>query len=294
MSEQEKKNKRTGMIVSGGIHAALLILFFFILAWRAPNPPHPEYGIEINFGLDNVGSGETPQPTPPNNNKTVEDAKPEPKAAEEVVEEEKVIEEIPVVTPPPVREVVEAKAIESPDVEEKQPEKPVKEQPKPVKEVVKPTPEATVEKKTSEKVSATDGADGKAGESKEAAASNDGDNKDKVGDKGDPKGSLDSRALYGTPGGGDGGSSLSMTGWTWDFKPNPKESSNETGRIIFEVKIDDYGDILTIKTLESTVSPSVERVYRQEVQKLTFSKLSSNATPAPTSTGTITFVITSR
>nr|MDQ3395345.1 hypothetical protein [Bacteroidota bacterium] len=237
MSEQEKKNQRTGMIVSIGIHTALIILFFFILAWRAPNPPLPEYGIELNFGLDKVGSTENPRPTPANTSKSKEDSKPEPKPAKEVVEE-KVAAQKPSETPPPtpVKEVVEAKETESPHVvEDKKIEKPVKETPKPVKEPVKDapqpvkepvkaTPSPTAEKKSAEKESKTAGADGKAGTSTEAAASNQGDNKDKVGDKGDPKGTLDSRALYGTPGGGSGGS-LSMTGWTWDFEPRPNDQS---------------------------------------------------------------------
>jgi outer membrane biosynthesis protein TonB len=306
MSEQEKKNQRTGMMVSIGIHTALIILFFFILAWRAPNPPLPEYGIEINFGLDKAGSTENPRPTPANTSKSTEDSKPEPKAAKEVVEE-KVVEQKPAETQPPVpvKEVVEAKEIESPDVvEDKKIEKPVKEvakpvkepvkeAPKPVNEPVKPTPTPTAETKSAVKESKTAGADGKAGTSTEAAASNQGDNKDKVGDKGDPKGSLDARALYGTPGGGSGGS-LSMSGWTWDFEPDPKEQSNETGLLVFEVKIDDQGEILSIRRLQGTVSPAVERVYRAEVEKLTFSKLSGNTSVAPTSTGTITFRISSK
>lgn len=296
MSEQEKKNQRTGMMVSVGLHVAMLILFFFILAWRAPNPPLPEYGIEINFGLDNAGSTNNPRPSPSNKSKTVEDSKPEPKSAEKVVEE-KVAEPVPVETqqPIPVEEVSEAKPIESPVVEEKKPVKqPVKEEPKPVKEEAKPTPKPVAETKPADKPSKTDGADGKAGDSKEPAASNQGDKADKVGDQGDPKGSIDSRALYGTPGGGEGGSSLSMTGWTWDFKPRPNDSSNETGKLVFEVKIDDQGEILSVRRVESTVSPAIERIYRQEVEKLTFSKLSGNTSTAPTSTGTITFVITSK
>lgn len=306
MSEQEKKNQRTGMIVSLGIHTALIILFFFILAWRAPDPPLPEYGIELNFGLDRAGSTDNQRTTPANTSKNTEDSKPEPKAVKEVVEE-KVVEQktVEAPAPTPVKEVAEAKAIESPDVvEEKKPEKPVKEQPKPtkepvkeepkpVKEPVKTNPAPTAENKPETKESKTSGADGKAGESSEAAASNQGDNTDKVGDKGDPKGSVDARALYGTPGGGSGGS-LSMTGWTWDFEPRPNDQSSETGLLVFEVKIDDQGEILSVRRIQGTVSPAVERIYRAEVEKLTFSKLSGNTSVAPTSTGTITFRISSK
>ncbi|MFN2302296.1 MAG: hypothetical protein ACK2TV_01060, partial [Anaerolineales bacterium] len=94
---------------------------------------------------------------------------------------------------------------------------------------------------------------------------------------GDRQGTLDSRALYGTYGGG-GGSSLELAGWIWDFEPDPRDTSNEDGRIVFKIKIDDMGQIISVKTLESTVSPDVERIYKTEVKSLTFSPISTNTT----------------
>ncbi|HHL51842.1 MAG TPA: hypothetical protein ENJ39_00570, partial [Flammeovirgaceae bacterium] len=54
---KEKQNKRIGLIVSVGAHVVLLLLFVFLVAWRAPNPPLPEIGIELNFGTSDAGSG---------------------------------------------------------------------------------------------------------------------------------------------------------------------------------------------------------------------------------------------
>ena len=48
-SDQERKNKRIGWIISVGVQLVLLILFYFIVAWREPIPPNPVYGIEIGF-----------------------------------------------------------------------------------------------------------------------------------------------------------------------------------------------------------------------------------------------------
>ena len=60
------------------------------------------------------------------------------------------------------------------------------------------------------------------------------------------------------------------------------------------VTIDDEGYIVESPIpIVSTVSPSVEKYYRQAVERLTFSKTSAYKT-APTSTGTITFVIKSK
>lgn len=78
MSEQEKKNKKIGMAVSVGLHAIVLLIFFFILAWRAPDPPLPEYGIELNFGLDDAGYGDK-QPVTPASRSQAQESQPESK-----------------------------------------------------------------------------------------------------------------------------------------------------------------------------------------------------------------------
>src|SRR4051812_18443938 len=64
MTAEEKKNNRIGIITSLGVHAALFLIFFFMMAWRAPDPPLPEFGIELNFGLDTQGTGDI-QPESP-------------------------------------------------------------------------------------------------------------------------------------------------------------------------------------------------------------------------------------
>lgn len=296
--KEEKKNKRIAMLVSGGIHAILFLLFFFIMAWKAPNPPLPEYGIELNFGMDDAGTGEVQTPEPANPTENTEETVPEPIASQEA--EQEVQEQAEPEAPVETEEIAEALPIESPVVETKKTTKPVEKPVKPVekpvekKVVEKPVEKPVAEKKVAKEASETDGADGNRGESNEAVANNQGDNTNESGDKGDPEGSVDARALYGTQGGGDGGASLNMAGWTWDSKPQPEDDTNETGRIVFEVKIDDQGEILSVRRVESTISLTAERAYRQEVQRLTFSKLSSNTIPAPTSTGTITFIIRSR
>lgn len=282
-SAQEKKNKKIGIAISLGLHAILFIIFFFIMAWREPNPPHPEYGIELNFGLDNVGSGNIQKLTPPTKAENkVEDAKPEESTKTEPVKDEVVQpkEEVAEVQPK-----IEAPAVDSPvKVEESKPAK-VEPKPQPVKEKVTPKVENTV----TEKVTKTDGAEGKKGENKESASSSHGDNKDKVGDKGDEQGKIDAKSLYGTQGGG-GGASLDMAGWSWASPPKPNDKSPENGRIVFEVIVDDQGDVINVITIEKTVSPVIENLYKNAVRETTFIKTSSGRA-APRSTGRITFII---
>ncbi len=288
--EEGKKNRRIGWAVSLGIHAVLLLFFFLFMAWREPDPPVPEYGIELNFGLEEYGSGES-QPdepatipdqtesevTQPEETETLEE-----ELAPETLEEEVLQEE--------VEEVSEIQDLESPDVIEP-----------PIATDEPSEPEMDTEEAPSrdraeepEDSPATEPVQGVSDDLLEAERSaSHGDDQAVTGDKGDPEGSLDSRALYGSQGGG-GGPMLDLSGWIWDFEPAPDDTSNENGKIVFEIKIDDRGEIISVRTLEKSVSPEVERIYRQEVEALTFSPVSSNTIPAPVSTGKITFIIRSR
>lgn len=282
-----------GMIISAGVHALLLLAFLFIMAWREPDPPLPEYGIELNFGTSDVGTGEVQPKTPAQPTENEEEAQPEelPEEAEEQPVEETQPEEVTA----PAKEVVETttNTQQSPEVipeVKEEVKKPVVKEEKKVEE--KKAETKPVEAKEPVKKPET-GAKGDDGKSEEPENANHGDNLDAEGDKGDERGTLDSRALYGKPGGG-GGSSLEMTGWTWDFIPKPNDTSNENGRIVFEIKIDDMGEIISVRTLERSVSPDIEKIYRAEVEKLTFSKTSDNTIVAPVSTGKITFVIKSK
>jgi hypothetical protein len=116
-----------------------------------------------------------------------------------------------------------------------------------------------------------------------------------VGDQGDkePKvlypGTADARALYGKQGGG-GGSMLEMAGWMWDDVPDSKETTSQSGKIVFEVLIDDRGNVTSAKATSYTVSASLVEIYQAEVERLTFSKTSSGTAP-PSSKGKITFII---
>ena len=266
---EEKKNRKIALAVATGFQLFLLVVFFFLVAWRRPDPPLPEYGIELDFGLDNAGTGQTPdpEPTPVVEEETAEE--PEEEVVEEIVETE--------VTEPepeePVEEIeTETQVEESPAVVEEVEES--------VEEVVaEPEPEPVPVPKEESLYPGT-----------KKKASNEGDDAEEVGDKGKEDGKIDERAIYGAKGSADG-ASLQMAGWNWDNIPRPNDSSNENGRVVFEITIDDQGEIIGVKTIEKTVSPAVERQYRLAVEQLTFSTTSDNVRPAPTSTGRITFII---
>src|SRR5690606_23442345 len=92
--------------------------------------------------------------------------------------------------------------------------------------------------------------DSKSTDNKAGEPGNHGDNSGTTGDKGNPQGQLEAKALYGKPGGGAGGSSLELAGWMWDAKPSPNVPNNESGRVVFEFKVDSNGEIVSIRTIE--------------------------------------------
>lgn len=278
--KEEEKNRRKGLIISIALHAILLLILYFVIVWKAPNPPLPIYGVELNYGTDNEGSGNTQSTSPANTETNQEDSKPgEPET--QPVKPTETAEE----TEEEVVTTNQESIVESTKETVKNPVKtPVKEPTKePVKEPTKETKPVT-----------DPGSGGKEGTKDPKTGNNNGDDKDKVGDKGDPKGTVDGRSLYGTPGGGGGGgASLNMAGWQWDRIPKPKDESTESGRIVFQIKIDEDGEIISVIPIEKTVSAAVVKFYQQEVEKLTFTKTSGDLT-ASTYTGTITFIIKSK
>ncbi len=290
-SQKEKNNKVIAAATTTGMYAVLFLLFFFTVAWRTPYPPIPAGGggIELNFGLDDQGSGDI-QPDEP-----VGVEKPQPQQEEPQPEQIKQEEKQPE-TKPDDSEVVSTSEESPITVKKEEPKKKeVKTEPvKPVDNPVKETPKKEEAPKTvynpNSNTTGTDGKQGKPG--------NHGDDEGKTGDKGNPQGSLDANALYGNQGsGGDGsgkgrGVGLALAGWNWDSVPDPVIPGTETGgRLVFEIKVDNEGEIISIKTLERSVSLETEKACRKEVEKLTFTKTGANV-PA-VSTGKITFVVRS-
>lgn len=274
MSEREnkeEKNKRIGWLTSIGVQLVLLVLFYFIIAWREPFPPIPEYGIELGFTTSAGEAAAAPsQPVEAIEEEAVEEDMPEVEQVveelaeeapvEEQLEEEQIetvvqeVEDVPVVKEESTKKVEEATAAKTADVKKEAVES---------RSVMKPSETVPEEKNKNP-------SDGKE-ENKE----------------------IDERAIYGTQGAATGnaeGASLALSGWVWDFKPKPEDESDQLGKIVYKIVVDQDGYLVKIETVTSTVSPAVERKYRQAVEKLTFSKTAEYKS-ASFSTGSITFII---
>jgi periplasmic protein TonB len=291
----EKKNKRTALVYTTIIQVVLLVVLFFIVAWRAPDPPLPEYGIELNFGTDDQGSGDI-QPETPVGNEGQQEEEPEeskPKVQEEAPKIE--AKETKPVEAKPVEEQIVSK-VESPVVVKEKKEEEVKPVEKPAEKPVEKKVEPKVEEKPKVNPDAVykpnaqqSTSDSKAPDSKAGKPGNHGDDAGKTGDKGNPEGNLDAKALYGKPGGGAGGSSLELSGWDWDEIPKPNVPNNTTGRIVFEITVNSQGELDGYQIVQNSLSPDATKACRDAVEKLTFTKTGTNV-PA-ISKGKITFVV---
>ena len=102
---------------------------------------------------------------------------------------------------------------------------------------------------------------------------------------------IDERGLYKAHQGKQAGALLELVGWVWDTAPQPQDDTEESGKIVFEIKIDELGEVIAVKTLEKTVSPLVEKIYKDALTKLTFSKTADNTVYAPISTGKVNFIL---
>ncbi|NOT76138.1 MAG: cell envelope integrity protein TolA [Cyclobacteriaceae bacterium] len=285
--EKEKKNKRIGFLISLGIHSAIFIILFFLMAWRAPDPPLPEFGVELNFGMDDQGSGEV-QPETPVGSDTDQIDETQDKPAESQPEEVK--QEVK-------EDIKDEKAIEkavsdepSPVVVKEEKKKEVKKEIVKDKPVEKPKETVIAEyKKEVKKDPSTSDA------SKKGKEGNQGDDKDKVGDKGSEEGTLEAKALYGNQGGGNGGGGngfgLSMAGWKWASDPKrPELPDNENGKVVFEIECDENGDITSIKTLERSLSPKAEQILKDEIRNNSLERTSGGRAPER-SKGKIIFIL---
>lgn len=287
--EKEKKYRRISLATSIGIQLVLLLLFYFLIAWKEPFPPIPSYGIELSFGVENVGSSSQPvtNPDPIESEDAVEEQTDESNVENvEQSEEVETTEPVEESAPEESTEEVPLTDTSSPDVVEKVEvkEKPKEEpKPKPTEQVKKPEPKEKSAEVNQEAVMPK----AEKGEENDSSGEN-----DKDGREGKEEGTIDGRALMGEQGSSTG-ASLQMSGWIWDELPKPVDKSSEVGKIVYKIKVDEYGEVIGIELVSSEVSLNVAKYYQQSIERLTFSK-TSEYKPAQSSTGTITFIIRSK
>lgn len=290
-----------------GLMVLLLALLIFIrFSQTIPQPPPIQF-VEVNFGTDAIGSGRIQTYNKASDSPNAVDVKKAEKTPNPKVTTTPRVEKTPVAPVPTVDVKEKAKAVTEKPVIASRVESPVtvpeKAEPKKTKAspASSPAPPGEAPPKKTETVdpnalykrsSGGAGANGTVGKAAGTGGNNNGDDAGGVGDKGNPKGNINAKEFYGTPNGGSTGVAFDVSGWSLAGKPNVNDDSDETGKIVFQLTVDDAGNIIAVKTRQTTVGASVVEVYRRAVQRLKLRPKSAN-TP-PTSTGTITFIITSK
>ena len=299
MTEQQERQKRMkASLGTVGVCGVVFLLLLLTSAWKTAGSGEGDYpGIEVNLGYDDQGSGND-QPQTEIGDETAKDTENPPA---QPVEDPKQEVAAPATTQDePDAKIIQPTTVTDPnsDVEIKEDKKEIKPTEKPVEKKIVEKP---VEKKVEEKPKVVDKNavyQGKTnsstktpgeGEGKQGTTGNEGDDTGKSGDKGVEGGTPGAAVYTGTPGGGDGGT-LDLNGWEWDNVPKPNIPDNETGRVVFQIEVDENGDLLTYRKEAGTVSAAAERACIAAIQKLTFSKKSGAKVP-PVSRGKITFVI---
>ncbi len=306
INEEDHRLKAFG--ISLVLYAIFLAGLFFFKIFYEPMEEPLAMGVDLNYGVDLIGSGDIQTLNKANASKNNYDVKP----ADKATNQKTTTKNNPVASEPtPVKSTKsnntpKAPAVVTSDVENtpvlnnkntssKTTTKPTTPTPVPVKtEPAKPA-RSVDQGSIFKKSGSSSNSNGTVG-TKDGIGGNSNGNgpAGSVGDQGDPRGTLDGKSLYGNPGaGGTGGASVNISGWNKKNFTLPKDDSDETGKIVFKVTVDDRGDVISIIPTQTTVSPSVTNFYKNYIQKKLGSYLTPQGTPPPRATGTITINITS-
>ena len=249
---QTKHEQKSAGITIALMSLLLVVMFYFGMQYK--DPPE-EYGIAINFGTSEVGSGEqqlqetvksTPKSTQPKQEVVEEQKTPVDEIKEDVVTQN--TEEAPVIQK---KETVKETTPVSKE-EPKKIEKPV------VKEVPKPSKETENALSNLLNGNSSDG-DVTQGEG----------NDEQSGLKGDEKGDPNSSKYYGNGGsGGDGNYNLS--GRSPLTRPVIKPECNEEGIVVVSIEVDKSGKVIkavpgvkgSTNTADCLLKPAKEAALR--------------------------------
>ena len=270
----EQKSRVQSALITALVQGLLFLAFYFIVVWEQSNPPTPTYGMELNLGFSDLGSGDQSQVLA----NTSENSSIEEAAAGEIIPAQQVV--VPSATPktastkPSTNQAVSTQP-SSIKGETTVNNAPAKEEKKEV------NPKVVEQPKVDQR--AIFGAGGNSGKSSTSSTSTGQGNSNSKGDQGSPSGT-------GKGAVGGAGYSLDLAGWDFASRPAINDRvSTRNGRIVFKITVDGSGKVVQAIPLEYNVSNAVLAYYRQVVNQLDFKK--SGGTAADFSTGKITFVV---
>ncbi|WBX74124.1 energy transducer TonB [Tenacibaculum pacificus] len=259
----ETEHKRKSAVITAVI-LMLLLFGIFNFGMKYLDPP-TEYGIAINLGTSDVGSGEPVE-------ETQVASSTEEILEEELEEEEETFEEEVSEASEEIQEdvITDDTAEDVPVVEKTTSEKDI------VKERTKETPKEVKpkkKKKPSPSKAATDALNSLLnGTSKDGAATGEGDDTES-GVKGGKDGDASSNKYYGNSGGGSGGN-YNLAGRKALSKPVKQPDCQEEGTIVVSIEVNQNGKVIKVQTggLKGSTSsaPCLEKAAKEAALKTTW------------------------
>lgn len=277
--EYREEHRKEALIGTVAIHVALVAVFFFAV-FKGPDPPLETLGgdgVELNYGVDEAGSGDIQSLATANDSKNREDSRPPASNPDP-----RPTPPQPQTAPPQPQQAAEARTVTSEAEESPVAAAPVEKPAEKPREEVREAPKPVERPRTlyTPKGSVNGGGNGVNGTSNAATGNNNGDRPGSVGDQGDPNGSLDAKALYGQPGSGGSGSSpgsggLEMSGWAFVNRPSAPAIDNTSGFVRFKIKVNADGEVEAVSKVSGNVSAAQEKACRDALQNAEFRRTNS-------------------
>ena len=214
--------------------AVILILLIFIVGPTYLDPPL-EYGVAVNFGTTDFGSG-TIQPKEPiksepidiNKQPNIQESQPETTTSQEETSED-------VLTQENAEEITLKKQQEAEAIRKAEADAKAKAE---AERIEKERAEKEAKKKN------IDNLIGGIGKSDGTTSGSEGDD-DKAGDKGQLDGDPYAPSYFGDPGSGSGGVGYGLNGRGRPTRSKVLPDCNEEGRIVVEIHVDRQGNVVT-------------------------------------------------
>lgn len=233
MKYLETKHERN----SAKITTLIVLIVFLLLFVVGPDylDPPTEYGVAVNFGTTDFGSGSV-QPTQP--------VKSEPKEVNEVPQEAPTESQPAEAVPNKAEEVLTQESEEAIKIKkQKEAEAKAKAEAERI-EREKREAEEKKRKEEEEKKKKLDELMGGIGKSDGETTGSEG-NDNQVGDKGQPDGDPYASSYFGDPGTGSGGVGYGLNGRGVPSKQIYKQDCNESGLVVVKIEVDRNGNVIS-------------------------------------------------
>jgi len=301
MSYLDTPHKKKSAILTA-IIMGLILFLIFTFGMTYFDPPK-EYGIAVNFGTSDVGSGDR-QPTEP-----LKSASSEEEVVEEV-EEQQEVEEIQEEVQKTSTESAPSEKVITQDSEEsirikkqeearrkeKATEERIKEaerQKKIEAERVEKKRKAAIVKKKAEEAAKRKKLDAMMGglNNSDGTATGGEGNDNQAGDKGNPNGDPNASGYYGNGGGGSGGN-YRLGNRKAVSKPKPIYDCNEEGRVVVSISVDKSGRVISARAGIKGTTNSASCLLSRAKQAALKTKFNSDSKAPTKQVGSIIYNFT--